>query len=308
MPKKISLIVGGLMMAAGVLMLTVNILNIVSKNQASSENKKSASEIYKKYLNSIHNNNKKEFKNLSYKGKLNDKAININSKEFNQAWNYLKQVKPKSEKVQVVNELTEEDKSILRVQLKTNDPQEREYGLIKLIKNKGNWKILKTNWHKPEPIENKIDDNPNDNIEFWNIFTFCNKMSLEDCLKANQKSPGTHPCITCIAERELKPELCNKSGNKMEKDMCLYNIAELTGDKKICNNLEDFDRLCSKIKENRDFIKSVNIYTLDSDKDGLSDALEIKYYTDLLKQDTDGDGYNDNEEVTTFHDPVSGLY
>ncbi|MCF7877825.1 MAG: calcium-binding protein [Candidatus Omnitrophica bacterium] len=50
---------------------------------------------------------------------------------------------------------------------------------------------------------------------------------------------------------------------------------------------------------------SVNIYTLDSDQDGLTDAYEIQYHTDLLREDTDGDGYEDGWEVKNFQNPVA---
>ncbi|NTU98480.1 hypothetical protein HGA64_00520 [Candidatus Falkowbacteria bacterium] len=38
----------------------------------------------------------------------------------------------------------------------------------------------------------------------------------------------------------------------------------------------------------------------DSDKDGLSDTLEISYGTDSFKADTDGDGLKDGEEITGY--------
>ncbi len=44
---------------------------------------------------------------------------------------------------------------------------------------------------------------------------------------------------------------------------------------------------------------------VDSDKDGLSDAWEIKLGTDLMNPDTDGDGFKDGDEVATGHDPLS---
>ncbi len=42
----------------------------------------------------------------------------------------------------------------------------------------------------------------------------------------------------------------------------------------------------------------------DTDKDGLSDAIESFYGTDPLKPDTDGDGYPDGEEVNSGYNPL----
>ncbi len=43
---------------------------------------------------------------------------------------------------------------------------------------------------------------------------------------------------------------------------------------------------------------------VDSDADGLMDDREERYYTDLHKADTDGDGYLDGEEVISGYDPT----
>lgn len=43
---------------------------------------------------------------------------------------------------------------------------------------------------------------------------------------------------------------------------------------------------------------------IDSDQDGLSDAMEALYKTDPNNADTDGDGYKDGEEVANGYDPL----
>ena len=45
---------------------------------------------------------------------------------------------------------------------------------------------------------------------------------------------------------------------------------------------------------------------IDSDHDGLNDALEIALGADLKNPDTDGDGYLDGQEVFTGYDPLRG--
>src|SRR3990167_7444445 len=42
----------------------------------------------------------------------------------------------------------------------------------------------------------------------------------------------------------------------------------------------------------------------DSDLDGLPDLRETDYNTNIHKNDTDGDGYLDGEEVISSHDPT----
>jgi hypothetical protein len=44
---------------------------------------------------------------------------------------------------------------------------------------------------------------------------------------------------------------------------------------------------------------------IDSDHDGLSDVLEVKFKTDPLNPDSDNDGYKDGEEVSWGYDPLS---
>ncbi len=44
---------------------------------------------------------------------------------------------------------------------------------------------------------------------------------------------------------------------------------------------------------------------VDSDKDGLNDAWEIKLGTDLKNPDTDGDGFSDGDEVAAGFDPLN---
>jgi len=43
----------------------------------------------------------------------------------------------------------------------------------------------------------------------------------------------------------------------------------------------------------------------DMDKDGLSDAWEIKFKTDALNPDSDGDGFLDGAEIDAAHDPLA---
>lgn len=51
--------------------------------------------------------------------------------------------------------------------------------------------------------------------------------------------------------------------------------------------------------------RKIKMVDSDYDHDGLSDALEIKFYTDLTNPDTDGDGYQDGVEIMNGYDPLS---
>ncbi|MDP3794867.1 MAG: L,D-transpeptidase [bacterium] len=44
----------------------------------------------------------------------------------------------------------------------------------------------------------------------------------------------------------------------------------------------------------------------DGDRDGLVDADEARYGTDVAREDTDGDGYKDGDELSHGYDPLRG--
>lgn len=52
-------------------------------------------------------------------------------------------------------------------------------------------------------------------------------------------------------------------------------------------------------------VAEANFTGIDSDKDGLSDALEDSFGTDKNKIDTDGDGYSDKDEILNDYNPNS---
>lgn len=54
------------------------------------------------------------------------------------------------------------------------------------------------------------------------------------------------------------------------------------------------------------FPAAVSSATIDSDNDGLSDDLEVKFQTDGANPDSDGDGYADGLEVNNGYNPLQG--
>jgi hypothetical protein len=53
------------------------------------------------------------------------------------------------------------------------------------------------------------------------------------------------------------------------------------------------------------YAKKLSLKQLDADKDGLSDYLELQFKTNIMKSDTDGDGYGDGDEVKHGYGPTS---
>jgi len=51
--------------------------------------------------------------------------------------------------------------------------------------------------------------------------------------------------------------------------------------------------------------KKVKLEDNDNDSDGLSDRMELNFHTDLTNPDTDGDGYEDGEEIANGYDPLN---
>lgn len=49
--------------------------------------------------------------------------------------------------------------------------------------------------------------------------------------------------------------------------------------------------------------KPIKLADNDQDKDGLSDRMELNFGSNLLNPDTDGDGYNDGDEIANGYDP-----
>lgn len=52
--------------------------------------------------------------------------------------------------------------------------------------------------------------------------------------------------------------------------------------------------------------KMVKLEDNDFDSDGLSDRMELYFNTNLASKDTDGDGYEDGEEINNFYNPIDG--
>jgi hypothetical protein len=94
-------------------------------------------------------------------------------------------------------------------------------------------------------------------------------------------------------------------------DAVHLDVVDLVGDPKICEPIKNSKTMpnaqeqCFKKIEDHDFIPGLNLYSLDSDGDGLSDLQEIQFFnTSANNPDTDGDGKTDFDEVEAMTNPL----
>ncbi len=80
------------------------------------------------------------------------------------------------------------------------------------------------------------------------------------------------------------------------KGIFYYEIAFISRDTELCKKITDE-------KLNQYCIKNTIDKFSDSDKDGLPDAVEKILGSDLYKRDSDGDGYNDFDEIKNGYSP-----
>jgi len=97
--------------------------------------------------------------------------------------------------------------------------------------------------------------------------------TLDSCKDAGDRSAA---CVETVALRDAiaaaDPALCAPINNEGTRSSCEEDAKALKGSQ-------------------------------DSDKDGLTDADEMRYGTDPLKSDTDGDGFKDGDEVKAGYNP-----
>jgi len=103
-------------------------------------------------------------------------------------------------------------------------------------------------------------------------------------------------CEAMVAEQARADNDC--AGHGVPVAECILSAstsAVLSGDIKACDAIPAEERGgCLD-----------GFFSIDTDKDGLSDGEELtKYLTDPKKADTDGDGYTDGAEVASGHDPL----
>lgn len=94
--------------------------------------------------------------------------------------------------------------------------------------------------------------------------------------------------VKSIVKEEVKPKIAEEVKKIKEKTIA---------------GLEKFEKEVSAVAS--EIIEIKTQLLIDSDKDGLSDAEEIKIGTDPLNPDSDGDGFTDEVEVALGFDPLN---
>jgi hypothetical protein len=214
--------------------------------------------------------------------------------------------------------------------LANNKPiKKQQYELLLFKKVGGEWKLYRTKsftYNDPRPLFEPVDSAHLEEQKYQGVQFHCN-FSQENVV------PGKPPLQwmnesahwSCFAQLRRKASLCDRIGSlvpaeqkavfaentKFEQTQCKLDVVELIGDPKICESIEsskilpDAKQQCLRKIEDYDFIPGLNIYTLDSDGDGLSDLQEIEFFnTSANNPDTDGDGKTDFEEVEAMTNPL----
>ena len=200
---------------------------------------------------------------------------------------------------------------------------QRDYNIVQFKKIQGRWFYIlniSTPYRHPLPIFNKIGD---DEIDYMNPGFHCN-------FRKNPNSCGDdNLCWQCFADLNWDESLCQNLDKKLEeqkkeifkksiahsRNQCIQTVAIIKMDPKICDNLpEEGFNSKTKCREHisrftlasrLNYLPSINLIDVDSDKDGLTDVKERLFNTSIRNADTDGDGASDFEEImVAFTNPL----
>jgi hypothetical protein len=205
--------------------------------------------------------------------------------------------------------------------------KKRQYELALFKRINGEWKLYRIKsftYIDPRPTLEAIEGSHQLNTE--GVQFHCN-FSQEDVIPGDRQSQWMHESAhwSCFAKLRRDASLCDRIGNlvpqaqkaffadqtQMQQTQCKLEVVDLIGDPKICQSIQNSKILpnaqqqCLNSIEDYDFIPGLNIYTLDSDGDGLSDLQEIEFFnTSANNPDTDGDGKTDFEKVEAMTNPL----
>lgn len=210
-----------------------------------------------------------------------------------------------------------------------NKPIEsRQYQLVLFKKaDDGEWKIFKDmSWSYNDPRPQTVKIGETKPFE-GDVQRHCGFVESENsCSVMDPAVMQPNDCYECFAKLQRRPSLCDRKASDLEaqdpefwKDFiassrngCRQSVASLVGDPSVCAAMPEKNSfgtnekdLCLRSIEEHDFLSGANIYALDSDRDGLSDMLEIRYFnTSAANRDTDGDGSSDKAEVDAMTNPL----
>jgi hypothetical protein len=193
--------------------------------------------------------------------------------------------------------------------LANNQPiKKRQYELLRFKKVGGEWKLYRTKsftYNDPRPYWNRsrARTSRNRNIRGSgstaifsqeNVvpgkppFQWMNESAHWSCFAQLRRKASLGDRIGSLVPAEQKAVFAENT--KVEQTQCKLDVVELIGDPKICESIEsskilpDRKQQCLRKIEDYDFIPGLNIYTLDSDGDGLSDLQEIEFFNTRRQQ------------------------
>ena len=205
--------------------------------------------------------------------------------------------------------------------------RKRQYELVLFKKTGGDWKIYRMKsftYEDPRPALEAIDSAHEQ--KYQGVQFHCG-FSQENIVPGDKQSQwmneNTH--WSCFAKLRRNAGLCDRIGSllppeqkaffaentQMQQAQCKLDVVDLIGDPKICASIKNSKMMpnaqeqCLKKIEDYDFIPGLNLYSLDSDRDGLSDLQEIQFFnTSANNRDTNGNGKTDLEEVEAMTNPL----
>jgi hypothetical protein len=205
--------------------------------------------------------------------------------------------------------------------------RKRQYELVLFKEIDGQWKIYRVKsftYEDPRPVFEAIDGSHEQ--KYPGVQFHCD-FSQENIVPGDKQSQWMNESThwSCFAKLRRQASLCDRIGSlippeqkafftantQLQQTQCKLDVADLIGDPKICVSVQNTKMMpnaqeqCQKRIEDYDFIPGVNLYSLDSDGDGLSDMQEIRFFnTSANNPDTDGDGKTDFEEVEAMTNPL----
>jgi hypothetical protein len=205
--------------------------------------------------------------------------------------------------------------------------KKRQYELVLFKRISGEWKIYRMKgftYNDPRPVFEAIDSSHEQ--KYQGVQFHC-RFSQENIVPGDKQSQSMNESThwSCFAKLRRNAGLCDRIGSllppeqkaffaentQMQQTQCKLDVVDLIGDPNICESIKnskmmsDAQAQCFKKIADNDFIPGLNLYSLDSDGDGLSDLQEIQFFnTSANNPDTDGDGKTDFEEVEAMTNPL----
>jgi hypothetical protein len=205
--------------------------------------------------------------------------------------------------------------------------RKRQYELVLFKKISAEWKIYRMKsftYQDPRPALEAIDSAHEQ--KYQGVQFHCG-FSQENIVPGDKQSQWMNESThwSCFAKLRRNAGLCDRIGSllppeqkaffadntQMQQTQCKLDVVDLIGDPKICESVKNSKMMpsaqeqCFKRIEDYDFIPGLNLYSVDSDGDGLSDLQEIQFFnTSASNPDTDGDGKTDFEEVEAMTNPL----